>query len=100
MIGSFGIQPAEYCKILIIISYAQFLSARREKLQTLKDLIPCIAFMVLPVLLLMAQPDWGSAMVYIFIMIGMLLVAGASRKWLVWRWSYITGYLLDWCMEI
>ena len=83
MIGSFGIQPAEYCKILIIISYAQFLSARREKLQTLKDLIPCIAFMVLPVLLLMAQPDWGSAMVYIFIMIGMLLVAGASRKWLI-----------------
>lgn len=67
MIGSFGIQPAEYCKILIIISYAQFLSARREKLQTLKELIPCIAFMVLPVLLLMAQPDWGSAMVYIFI---------------------------------
>ena len=82
-IGSFGIQPAEYCKILLIISYAQFLSNRRENLQKFRDLLPCFIFMAVPVLLLMLQPDLGSAMVYIFIMIGMLFVAGANRKWLI-----------------
>ncbi len=78
--GGFTLQPAEFCKILLILSYAQFLSARRENLQTMQELIPCFAFMVPPVLLLMMQPDLGSALVYIFIMIGMLLIAGANRK--------------------
>lgn len=82
-IGGFTLQPAEFCKILLILSYAQFLSARREHLQTFQELIPCILFMVPPVCLLMLQPDLGSSLVYIFIMVGMLLIAGANRKILV-----------------
>ncbi len=78
--GGFTLQPAEFCKILLILSYAQFLSARRENLQTIQELIPCFFFMVPPVGLLMLQPDLGSALVYIFVMVGMLLVAGANRK--------------------
>ena len=79
-IGSFTLQPAEFCKVLLILSYAQFLSYRRERLQTFQDLIPCFFFMVPPVLLLLMQPDLGSAMVYIFVMVGMLFIAGANRK--------------------
>lgn len=79
-IGPFGIQPAEYCKIFLIVSYAQFLSSRRENLQSFVDLIPCFAYMVVPVLLLLLQPDLGSSMVYIFVMVWMLYVAGANRK--------------------
>lgn len=82
-IGSFTLQPAEFCKILLILSYAQFLSGRRENLQTIQDLIPCFLFMVPPVLLLLVQPDLGSAMVYIFVMVGMLFMAGANRKLLL-----------------
>ena len=78
--GGFTLQPAEFCKILLILSYAQFLSGRRENLQTMQELIPCFLFMVPPVLLLLLQPDLGSALVYIFIMIGMLFMAGANRK--------------------
>ena len=74
------LQPAEFCKILLILSYAQFLSVRRESLNTIQELIPCFLFMVPPVLLLLIQPDLGSALVYIFIMIGMLFMAGANRK--------------------
>ena len=93
-IGSFGLQPAEFCKILLIISYAQFLSSRRENLQTLRELLPCFFFMVVPVLLLMLQPDLGSAMVYIFVMVGMLFVAGANRKWLVSLFGGSTAALI------
>jgi rod shape determining protein RodA len=83
MIFGFGIQPAEYCKIVLIISYAQFLSNRREDLQTFRGLLPCFLFMAVPVVLLMKQPDLGSALVYIFVMVGMLFIAGANRKILV-----------------
>ncbi len=76
----FTLQPAEFCKILLILSYAQFLSARREHLRTFQELIPCYLFMVPPVLLLLMQPDLGSAMVYVFVMVGMLFMAGANRK--------------------
>ena len=82
-IGGFTLQPAEFGKILMILSYAQFLSARRENLQTIQELIPCFLYMVPPVCLLMIQPDLGSSLVYIFIMIGMLLIAGANRKLLL-----------------
>ena len=78
--GGMTLQPAEFCKILLILSYAQFLSVRRENLNTIQELIPCFLFMVPPVLLLLIQPDLGSALVYIFIMIGMLFMAGANRK--------------------
>jgi len=78
--GGMTLQPAEFCKILLILSYAQFLSVRRESLNTIQELIPCFLFMVPPVLLLLMQPDLGSALVYIFIMIGMLFMAGANRK--------------------
>lgn len=78
--GGLTLQPAEFCKLLLILSYAQFLSERRESLRTMKGLLPCFFFMVPPVLLLLAQPDMGSAMVYIFVMVGMLFMAGANRK--------------------
>lgn len=99
-LGGISLQPAEFCKILLILSYAQFLSVRREKLQTLRELAPCIAFMVPPVLLLMAQPDLGSALVYIFIMVGMLFVAGASRKWLVGLFGGSTAVLFVYLLGV
>lgn len=100
MIGGFGIQPAEYCKIFLIISYANFLSSRRENLQTFRDLLPCFIFMAIPVLLLMMQPDLGSSLVYIFIMVGMLFVAGANRKILLGLFGGGTAALIIYLLGV
>ncbi len=100
MIGSFGVQPAEYCKIFLVISYAQFLSSRRERLQTLRDLLPCFVFMAVPVLLLMMQPDLGSALVYIFIMVGMLFIAGANKKILLTLFGGGTAVLIIYLLGV
>lgn len=100
VIGSFSIQPAEYCKVFLILSYAQFLSSRREQLQTLKGLIPCFIFMIVPVLFLMLQPDLGSSLVYIFIMVGMLFVAGANRKILVFLFGGGTVALIIYLLGV
>lgn len=76
-------QPSEVAKILLIVSYAKFLEDRRGHLNTLWELIQAFAFFVPPVLLILMQPDMGSAMVFIAIMIGMLFMAGANWKWLL-----------------
>ena len=81
VIGTF--QPSEVAKILLIISYAQFLEDRRGHLHTLWELIQAFMFFVPPVLLILLQPDMGSAMVFLAIMIGMLFMAGANWKWLL-----------------
>ena len=81
VIGTF--QPSEVAKILLIISYAKFLEDRRGHLNTLWELIQAFMFFVPPVLLILMQPDMGSAMVFLAIMIGMLFMAGANWKWLL-----------------
>ena len=76
-------QPSEVAKILLIVSYAKFLEDRQGHLNTLWELIQAFVFFVPPVLLILMQPDMGSAMVFIAIMIGMLFMAGANWKWLL-----------------
>jgi len=81
-IGFFRFQPSEFSKLIIIICFASFLSSRNKKLNRLRDLVPSFAFFGLPVLLILKQPDLGTALVFMAIMFGMLFVAGA-RPWLL-----------------
>ncbi|MBO8168781.1 MAG: rod shape-determining protein RodA [Thermoanaerobacteraceae bacterium] len=76
-LGFFSIQPAEFSKILIIITFANFLVARQGQLNTLKDLVPCFIHFAIPLALILKQPDLGSGLVFLAIMFGMLLVGGA-----------------------
>ncbi|HHY06296.1 MAG TPA: rod shape-determining protein RodA [Clostridia bacterium] len=76
--GPLNFQPAEIVKILLILGLAQFLVPRVGKLNTFKDLLPVFIYVAIPFLLILKQPDLGTGLVYIAIMFGMLLVAGAS----------------------
>ncbi|HZK44143.1 MAG TPA: rod shape-determining protein RodA [Syntrophomonadaceae bacterium] len=73
-------QVAEFTKIMLIIAFADFLSKRRNNLDTLTKLIPCFIFMGIPFLLVMVQPDLGTALVYIAITLVMMFMAGANPK--------------------
>ncbi|PKM88684.1 MAG: rod shape-determining protein RodA [Firmicutes bacterium HGW-Firmicutes-12] len=77
-IGSFKFQPAELVKILLIIGLAKFLVPRVGRLNSIKDLLPVFIYVGVPLLLILKQPDLGTGLVYIAIMFGMLLAAGAS----------------------
>lgn len=82
-IGFFRFQPSEFAKLLIIICFAAFLNARGNKLNRLRDLLPCFAYIGVPALLIMKQPDLGTTLVFFAIMFGMLFVAGARPRVLV-----------------
>ncbi|NLV16728.1 MAG: rod shape-determining protein RodA [Syntrophomonadaceae bacterium] len=82
-IGGLNLQVAEFAKILIILCFADFLSKRQGMLNTLREMMPCFLYMGLPFLLIMLQPDLGTALVFLAITMGMMFVAGANPKILV-----------------
>ncbi len=77
-IGSFKFQPSELSKIIMIICFADYLSNREGALSRWRDLLTCYAFMGFPALLILMQPDLGTALVLVAITFGMLFVAGAK----------------------
>jgi rod shape determining protein RodA len=81
-IGPFRFQPSEFSKLIMIICFAVFLNSRQGKLNRLRDLIPCFAFIGVPTLFILKQPDLGTSLVFMAIMFGMLFAAGA-RPWLL-----------------
>ncbi|HEX9487119.1 MAG TPA: rod shape-determining protein RodA [Gemmatimonadales bacterium] len=87
-------QPAELAKLAAILMLARWLAERREGPATLRDLLwPCV-IAGLPTLLVIKQPDLGSAMVFITILFAMLYWAGTKPSLLVLLGSPVIGLVL------
>lgn len=82
-IGSFSIQPSEIVKVLLIFSFAAYLDKYKLTINEPKRLILSLIFVGFPVGLILLQPDFGTAMVYLFFIAAMLFVAGISWKWII-----------------
>ncbi|HEX3030888.1 MAG TPA: rod shape-determining protein RodA [Bacillota bacterium] len=76
-IGPLVVQPSEFAKISIIITFAHYLSKQQGKLNTFWNLVPSLIHFGVPMFLILIQPDLGTALVFVAIMFGMLFVAGA-----------------------
>lgn len=63
-IGSFRLQPAEFAKVASCLLLAKYLNAQSTKLPNNKSLFYGSAIVLLPVLLIMLQPDVGSAITF------------------------------------
>lgn len=90
-VSGFKIQPAEISKVLIIIGFASFLARRQGELQTLKQMMPAFFYVGIPFALVMLQPDLGTGLVFLAILVGMMLVAGANPRILL---SLVGGGIL------
>ncbi len=76
-LGPFSFQPSELSKIIMIICLAAYLSGRK-KLASWGENILLLAMVGIPFLLVFKQPDLGTALVFIAILIGILLASWAS----------------------
>lgn len=81
VIGSIRFQPAEFVKIGFILSFARYLEINKKNLSKPKTFLKVIAFGGFPILLILLQPDAGTAFVFIFIMAIMLFIAGLDLKY-------------------
>lgn len=78
-IGNHAIgQPAEFAKLATLLMLARHLSGRRESPETLRELVPACVIAGVPALLVLAQPDLGSALVFVGILFAMLFWAGVT----------------------
>lgn len=77
------IQPSEVTKIAIILVLARIFSEFKKKYLTNEAGVSSGAFVVLAVVLVTLQPDLGTALSYIPILLGAFLLAGLTRRTLV-----------------
>jgi rod shape determining protein RodA len=80
--GGFQLQPSELAKFGIIVALAGYANAHRGEMDPWR-LTVTIALAIVPIGLVMLQPDFGTAMVLGLVVITLLAVAGASLKHLV-----------------
>jgi len=82
-IGPARIQPAEFAKIVVVLMLAKVLASRREPARSLLDLwLPAIV-VFMPWVLIMAQPDLGTGIVFVGIFFAMLFWSGVPWQLLV-----------------
>ncbi|HEY7027221.1 MAG TPA: rod shape-determining protein RodA [Gemmatimonadales bacterium] len=87
-------QPAELAKIAVVLMLARYLSGRRESPASIRELIaPCLLAGV-PALLVLKQPDLGSALVFGGILFAMLYWAGVKPSLLFMLASPVVSLLL------
>ena len=79
-LGFFRFQPSEFAKISLILVLAKWLS--RYPPLSLRAFGAGLGVAAPAVLLLLAQPDAGSALVYLVITFGMLFIAGTPLRYL------------------
>lgn len=87
-------QPAELAKLTVILMLARWLAALREPPSTLRDLIVPGVIAGVPCLLVLKQPDLGSAIVFVAILFVMLFWAGTKPSLLVLMASPVIGLVL------
>lgn len=80
-IGGFGIQPSEFMKLGIIIFVSKYLYKNNKFIKSIKKcIIPILTVTLLVFALIMLQPDFGTGVILVASVIGILFIAGVSMK--------------------
>ena len=82
-LGFFSLQPSEFAKLAFILAQAHFLSRPIEELRIPLTLWKSLGLIILPFLLILKEPDLGSALVLLPTGLAMLFVAGTPRRYLL-----------------
>ena len=82
-LGFFSLQPSEFAKLAFILAQAHFLSRPVEELRVPLTFWKSIGLMLLPFVLILKEPDLGSALVLLPTGLAILFVAGIPHRYLV-----------------
>ena len=82
-IGIFSFEPVELVKLIMVLVLAQYFSLRHIELYRIRHIIASGIYTFIPAVLIFFQPDLGSAMVLIFLWLGIMMVAGIKIRHLL-----------------
>jgi len=84
-LGIFRIQPAEFAKIFTVIILAKYLDSIGEKIKDFRYVLLSAIYVGIPFVLILIEPDLGSAMVIFFIWLSMLMFSRMNKKhfWII-----------------
>ena len=83
-IGPVSLQPSEFSKLIMIICLASILENKIGQLNSFQDLLPIAAYVGVPFILVLKQPDLGTSLVFMAIFFGMIVICGI-------RWRILFG---------
>jgi rod shape determining protein RodA len=87
--GLFSLQPSEFCKISFILAIAKYISDNNERINSLTLLSASLLMCIIPSLLIIKQPDLGTALVFMPVLCAVLFVAGIRKRHLLYL--FLTG---------
>ena len=82
-LGGFSFQPSDFAKFIVILVLAKYFSRRHIEIAQTKHLFISMVYAGVPFILVFLQPDFGSAIIILFIWFGMVLVSGIPKKQII-----------------
>lgn len=93
--GGLNFQPAEFMKLILVIAVAAVLGRREgDPLRMRTDVMAIAAVAFVPFILVMIQPDLGNAMIYVFIVLGMLWIGNIRYVYVTIGLTVVIGGLI------
>ena len=83
-VGFFTFQPSEFGKLLFVLALAGFIAERSRRIDEIGTTLRVIGLGLIPTVLVFAQPDLGTALVYLAALGAMLFVSGTP-------WRHLTA---------
>ncbi len=95
--GLFSFQPADFMKLALILVLAKYFSRRHVEIAHIRHILVSGLYAFIPFILILVQPDFGSAVIVFLIWLGMIMVSGVSKKHLLLvALSGAAAFLLAW----
>lgn len=82
-LGPLGVQPSEFSKVAVVLLLARYLDAVKAKIRRPRFFLGAIVLVAVPVILIVLEPDLGTAFVFIPVMLVMLYLAGSKTRHIV-----------------
>ncbi|MFA6257908.1 MAG: rod shape-determining protein RodA [Candidatus Paceibacterota bacterium] len=78
-LGFFFFQPVDVMKLVLVLVLAKYFSRRHVEIRYIKHIFISFFYAFVPLVLVLLQPDFGSAMIIFSIWLGMVFVSGISK---------------------
>ena len=100
-LGVFTFQTSELLKVGFIISFSYHLDMVKDKINRLKTIVPLVIHGMIPIALVIATGDAGSALVFLIMFIGMLFFAKVHIGYFIAGiCALIVGFAAAWRLDI